>query len=319
MSPTSSNSGQYETLFEQMLTIRLVEEKVAVIYHTDAVKSPVHLSIGQEAPSVAVCAALEKNDMVIGTYRGHALYLAREGDLDAMVAELYGKSEGCGRGKAGSMHLGDKSIGMPHTSAIVATGMPNAIGVAFAQKFKKENAITACFIGDGAVDEGAVSESMNFAGLKKLPLLIIVENNQFAIHSPISTRMPRPNFVERAAAFNVAGASVMDNDLDSMLSTSQAAIDHVRSGQGPFLLEIATYRWKEHVGPGDDWALGYRTKEDASPWFENDPLKLCGERIAADRRLALESKVKEQITRAFDRAEKGTFPDPAEMWDNVYA
>src|SRR5262249_31415371 len=152
------------------------------VYPTDKIKSPVHLSIGQEAVSVGVCAALEPRDVVFGSYRGHALYLAKGGSLQAMIAELYGKATGCTRGKGGSMHLIAPDHGLMGTSAVVGTPIANAVGYAYALRYRRSDAIVASFFGDGATEEGVFAESLNFAVLKELPILFVCENNQYAIH-----------------------------------------------------------------------------------------------------------------------------------------
>src|SRR5262249_12776491 len=173
----------YERLYRSLYRIRRIEEEVARVYPTDRIKSPVHLSIGQEAVSVGVCEAFEPRDVVFGTYRGHALYLARGGDLRAMVAELYGKATGCTKGKGGSMHLIDPDCGVMGTSAVVGTTIANAVGYAYAQRYRRTGSIVASFFGDGATEEGVFAESLNFAALKRLPLLFVCENNGYAIHT----------------------------------------------------------------------------------------------------------------------------------------
>src|SRR5262245_44905996 len=172
-----------------MLRIRRVEERVAAVYPTDCIKSPIHLSIGQEAPSVGLCEALRDTDVVFGTYRGHALYLAKGGDLNAMVAELFGKASGCGKGKAGSMHLGWRPAGVMATSAIVATTIPQAAGYAFAEKARDRDTVVAACFGDGAMEEGAFHEALNFAALMRLPMIFLCENNLYSIHTPLSKRV----------------------------------------------------------------------------------------------------------------------------------
>ena len=166
-------------LFAAMLRIRRVEEEIIRVYSSDKVKSPVHLSIGQESIAVGVCDNLRPTDILYATYRGHAAYLAKGGNINRMMAELWGKSDGLASGKAGSMHLGDRAAGMIGTSAIVATGIPLAVGNALAMKMQQKDVVTTVFFGEGATDEGVFHESMNFAALKKLPILFVCENNQY--------------------------------------------------------------------------------------------------------------------------------------------
>src|SRR5262249_37388921 len=183
-----------ERFYRSLYRIRRTEQEIARVYPTDKVESPVHLSLGQESAAVGVCAALRPTDIVFATYRGHAAYLAKGGDLDAMVAELYGKANGCAGGKAGSMHLIDVGAGMMGTSAVVATTIAQAVGYALAEKMRRRDTVVVSFFGDGALDEGVFHESINFAALKKLPVLFVCENNGYAIFSRVRDRVPDDNF-----------------------------------------------------------------------------------------------------------------------------
>jgi TPP-dependent pyruvate/acetoin dehydrogenase alpha subunit len=242
----------YEQLYRSLYRIRRIEEEIARVYPTDQIKSPVHLSIGQEAVAVGVCAALEPQDVVFGTYRGHALYLARGGSLKEMVAELFGKATGCTRGKGGSMHLIAPDQGVMGTSAVVGTTIANAVGYAYALQYQARNAIVANFFGDGATEEGVFAESLNFAVLKRLPILFICENNQYAIHTHQSRRQGLPDICGRARAFGMPAERIEDNDLLLLLERMRAVVPEVRAGRGPYFVEVMTYRWNEHVGPNQD-------------------------------------------------------------------
>src|SRR5258707_1346012 len=245
-------------LYRSMYLIRRVEEEIVRLYPTDKIKSPVHLSIGQEAVSAAVWDHLSKRDYVFGTYRGHALYLAKGGDVPRMMAELYGKVDGCAHGKAGSMHLVDPEVGMMGPSAVVATGISDAVGAALALRMKRSPAIVACFFGEGAVDEGAFHESINFASLKKLPILFVCENNFYAIYSHVKDRLAGPGLCARARAYGVEAELIEDGDPLALHARVGVAIDAVRRGQGPRFLECMTYRWRDHVGPTEDRQHQYR-------------------------------------------------------------
>ena len=187
-----------------------MEEEIAKIYPSDDIKSPVHLSTGQESIPVGVCQALEHDDVVFGTYRSHALFLAKTGDLNRMMAELYGKITGVAKGKGGSMHLVDTSVGMMGTSAIVSTTIPQAIGYAYALKLKGSNTVVASFFGDGAVEEGVFHESLNFASLKKLPIIFICENNRYAIHSHQYDRQLLDNLCDRVHQYGIPAHRIED-------------------------------------------------------------------------------------------------------------
>jgi len=304
----------YRTLF----LIRKVEERIANIYSTDKVKSPIHLSIGQEAPSVGVCAALNPGDITFGTYRGHALYLAKKGNLRQMIAELYGKKTGCGAGKSGSMHLGDKTVGMMGTSAIVSSSIPNAVGYAFAQSYKKTKNIVVVFFGDGATEEGVFYESLNFAALKKLPILFVCENNLYAINTPLEKRVPKANYCEKAEALGVSAYKVLNNNIEDIFLRTQGLVQSIRGGGGPSFVEIETYRWREHVGPAEDWHLGYRTKEEGDQWIKADEMVRIGNFLESNIRQKLEAEVLKEIEDAFDFAENSPFPSSEDLYSHIY-
>ena len=306
-----------ERFYREALRIRRVEEEIIRVYDTDVIKSPVHLSIGQEAVVVAVCSHLTQKDVVYATYRGHAAYLAKGGSLDRMVAELYGKSTGLARGKAGSMHLGDMSVNMIGTSAIVASGLPNALGHAFALQQQNIDAIVVCFFGEGATDEGVWHETMNFAGLRKLPILFVCENNAYAIYSHVKDRMAEPNLCERAQAYRVSATSVRGGDIFDMHNAAGDAIAAIRAGDGPRFLEIETYRWRDHVGPGEDRHIGYRPDEELDAWREADQVARLAAQLDAETRAAIDREVEEELKRAFDAAAAADIPDVEVMYDNV--
>lgn len=315
---TSTQDESLPALYRSLLRIRRVEEKIIEYYPTDRIKSPVHLSIGQESVSVGVCAALAPEDVAFGTYRGHALYLAKGGDLRRMVAELYGKVDGCARGKAGSMHLVDMSVHMMGTSAIVATTIPQAVGYAFALKSRKEKAIVACFFGEGAMDEGVCYESFNFAALKKLPILFICENNHYAIYSHIRDRMPHPDPCERAAVFRIPNERIEHGDTLRIRDASAKAVASIRAGDGPQFLECMTYRWRDHVGPDEDRKWKYRPDAELDAWIRADEVARIGKMIDAGARTKIEKAVEAEIADAFAFAEASPFPGGEELAANVF-
>lgn len=306
-------------LYRGMYRIRLVEERIVKIYHTDKIKSPVHLSIGQEAPSVGVCAALRPTDVAFGTYRGHALYLAKGGDMNRMVAELYGKVSGLARGKAGSMHLADASVLMMGTSAIVATTIPHAVGYALAEKFRGRDTVVAVFYGDGAAEEGVLHESANFAALHALPVLFVCENNLYAIHTPLKNRVPTPNYCARMEAYGIPSRKIARNNVLETVRIAGEMISRMRDRKtGPAFLEIETYRWREHVGPGEDWALGYRSREEAEPWIQGDEVERIGRLLVPDVRAAIDHTAEAEVEAAFRFAEEAEFPSDEELLTDVF-
>jgi TPP-dependent pyruvate/acetoin dehydrogenase alpha subunit len=308
----------YERFYRSLYKIRRVEEEIARIYPSDKIKSPVHLSIGQEAVSVGVCEALRPEDVVFGTYRSHAYYLAKGGDLKKMIAELYGKATGCAKGKGGSMHLIDAAHGIMGASAVVGTTIPNAVGYAYALKLQRKDAIVVSFFGDGATDEGVFYESLNFAGLKQLPIIFVCENNFYAIHTHLLSRHKDADLCGRIRAFGIPAEQIGDNDLCEINERVRAAVSALRAGKaGPFFFECLTYRWKEHVGPNDDFHLGYRSDEEARPWIEGDQVKRIATLIPPESRERIEAQVEEEIRRAFECAENDAFPEARELLTDV--
>jgi TPP-dependent pyruvate/acetoin dehydrogenase alpha subunit len=264
-----------------------------------------------------VCEALLPQDVVFGTYRGHALYLAKGGDMRTMVAELFGRATGCTRGKGGSMHLIAPECGMMGASAVVGTTIANAGGFAYALGYRRTDAIVASFFGDGATEEGVFAETLNFAVLKRLPLLFICENNGYAIHTHQTRRQGKPDICARARGYGVPAETIDGNNLFALIDKAKSAAAKVRYGAGPQFLEVITYRWCEHVGPGTDYHLGYRTNEEAEPWRATDPVRLLGEKLEVSERTGIEAEVEAEIGDAFAFAEASPYPDTAELMTDV--
>lgn len=305
--------------YTSLYRIRRVEEEIAKVYPTDKIKSPVHLSIGQEAISVGVCEALLPEDVVFGTYRGHALYLAKGGNLNQMIAELYGKSTGSNKGKGGSMHLVDIKAGVMGQSAIVGTTIPQAVGYALAQKYLKTNRVVVSFFGDGAVEEGIFHESINFAALKKLPIIFVCENNSYAIHTHQNQRQSNLNIWERAQSYGIPAERIEDSDIFKIYEKISQKVKALRNGKtGPFFFECMTYRWREHVGPNDDFHLGYRTEKEREPWVKNDQLQRVAMLIDSGKRKKIETQVENEIKKAFEFAEISPFPKDSELFTDVF-
>jgi TPP-dependent pyruvate/acetoin dehydrogenase alpha subunit len=244
--------------------------------------------------------------------------LAKGGDLKKMIAELYGKATGCAKGKGGSMHLIDAAHGIMGASAVVGTTIPNAVGYAYALKLQRKDAIVVSFFGDGATDEGVFYESLNFAGLKQLPIIFVCENNFYAIHTHLLSRHKDADLCGRIRAFGIPAEQIGDNDLCEINERVRAAVSALRAGKaGPFFFECLTYRWKEHVGPNDDFHLGYRSDEEARPWIEGDQVKRIATLIPPESRERIEAQVEEEIRRAFECAENDAFPEARELLTDV--
>ena len=309
------------TLIRSLYLIRRVEEECCRIYHTDKIQSPFHSSIGMELASAAVCAALGRGDCVNGSYRSHALYLAAGGDLNAFVAELFGKVTGCARGKGGSMHLSHKGLTstglrLLRTDAIVSAGIPVAMGYAAAQKFLRTGAVTATFFGDGACEEGVFFESLNFAALHCLPILFVCENNGLAIHSHLSTRQASP-IARRVEAMGVPAATISDFDENGMTAS---CVEDVRAGFGPRFLEVIARRDREHVGPGTDWHQGYRSVGGgALPGSCYPDAVARAQWELSDQALQqMLAEIDSAIAAAFKFAEESPEPGPEELMADLY-
>jgi TPP-dependent pyruvate/acetoin dehydrogenase alpha subunit len=308
-----------ERIYRSLRLIRRAEEEVARIYPSDKIKSPVHLSIGQEAVSVGVCDVLRPDDVVAPTYRGHAAYLAKGGPLRGLFAELYGKSTGVAGGKGGSMHLIDMSHNVLGASAVVGTTIPVAVGYALALKRTKSDRVSVTFFGDGATEEGVFAESLNFASLQKLPVLFVCENNYYAIHTPLTRRWATNRLCERVATYGMPVHQVDDGDVFKLRDLAGSAIARMRRGEGPSFIECRTYRWREHVGPNEDYDQGYRTREDFHPWLKDDQMERVARMIPDERRTEIDSEIELEIADAVEFAESSPFPAIDKLYSNVYA
>lgn len=303
-----------------MMKIRIVEERIAELYSQQEMRCPVHLSIGQEAVSAGACLALEARDYVLSSHRCHGHYLAKGGDLNAMMAELYGKATGCSKGRGGSMHLVDLNAGFLGATPIVGSTIPIAVGTALGARMRGEDRVTMVFFGDGATEAGVFHESLNFAALKRLSIVFVCENNFFSVCSPMEVRQPvgRP-IVDLARAHGIAGHQADGNEVEKVYRLSKAAVDAARAGQGPVFLEFLTYRWREHCGPNYDNDIGYRTEEEFLEWKERCPIKRYRERLVSEdgaRATELDTMAKrlhEESDAAVAFAKQSPFPEPREM------
>ena len=310
---------QAEWLYSRLKLIRHVEEKIAKIYPSDKIKSPVHLSIGQEAVAVGICAALRQSDYVSGTYRGHATYLAHGGALNEMMAELYGKFGGVCQGKGGSMHLADLSANILGCSAVVGTTVPIGLGYSMGRKMAGHDDVVAVFFGDGATEEGAFHESVNFAALHKLPVLFVCENNGYAIHTPLSKRWATEQLTERMATYGIPAEKLEIMNVQDIASKASNLVERARAGDGPGFLECMTYRWMEHVGPGQDYTAGYRSDTELAPWMACDEVDRLGAALDAGVREKIDRDIETRVAAAVAFAEESPFPGEQELLEDVYA
>jgi pyruvate dehydrogenase E1 component alpha subunit len=312
-------------LLREMFRIRLIEEEIERRYHEDQMKTPIHLVIGQEATSVGCCAALTHDDLLYSSHRTHGNYLAKGGDLRAMLCEMFCRANGCVGSRGGSMHLIDKRVGMAGTSAIVAGAIPIAVGAALAAKMKREPRVTVVFFGDAASEEGASSESLNFATLKQLPIIFFCENNFYSVQSPLWTRQPPRALWKWAEGYGLPSVQVDGMNVLAVYEATRQAVERARTGGGPTFIEAVCYRFRAHGGAGDDTRTGYREQAERDAWDVLDPLALHFEYLArtgllsdADRDAMREQIVKEVLD-AFEFAMSSPNPVEADLYRNVYA
>jgi pyruvate dehydrogenase E1 component alpha subunit len=305
------DEATYRRLFRTALLIRLVEERIIALYPSDKIQSPVHLSIGQEAVAVGVCDALRPDDLVFATYRSHGFYIAKGGRLDAMFAELYGRTGGISGGKAGSMHLAAPEVGLMGSSAVVASTIPHAVGAALTFKRRGSDRIAVAVFGDGATEEGVYHESLNFAALMKAPVLFLCEDNGLAVHSHRPVRQAY-RLAEHAASFGIASRRLEEGwDMLAVREVTLEAAARVRAG-APFVLEIATSRYKEHVGVGEDFHFNYRTSASVDAFKQRDPL-IVDDALAT----ALRPELEREIAAAVAFAEASPAPGRPELLTDI--
>ncbi|MEW6101516.1 MAG: thiamine pyrophosphate-dependent dehydrogenase E1 component subunit alpha [Candidatus Omnitrophota bacterium] len=305
-------------LYKSMLKIRKVELRIEELYSQDEMKTPVHLCIGQEATSAGVCACLKKEDYVFTNHRGHGHYLAKGGDLKAFISELYCKEAGCSRGRGGSMHLIDERVGLLGASAIVGGSIPIAVGAALGSVFQKKKSVSAVFFGDAAAEQGVLYESLNYAALKKLPVIFVCENNFYSVFSNLKSRQVKDNIYLRAKVFSMPAHRVDGTNVMDVYSTCAKAVKYARSGKGPVFMECRVYRWRKHVGPGSDIELGYRSEKELDSWLKKCPVNTFKERLLKTKLLnakkihSIDKELDSEISEAFEYAQKCALPDKKE-------
>lgn len=318
------SAASLRSLYVVMLKIRKFEERVAELLVAEEIKCPTHLCIGQEAVATGVCASLRRADYVFSTHRSHGHYIAKGGDIKALMAELYGKATGCARGKGGSMHLASPDVGLPGSAAIVAGTIPLAVGAALAFAMQKRDTVSVAFFGEGAVGEGVFYESLNFAALKKLPVVFVCENNLYSTHMPISACLADTNIYKKAEPFNMPGARVDGNNVVEVFTVAKKAIEDARRGQGPTLIECMTYRWRGHVGPDYDLDKGLRNQEELDYWMKRCPVKALEESllrcniVSESEKLQIYESIEKEIKEAIVFARESRYPEERELLSDVF-
>lgn len=309
-----------------MLRIRMVEETISRRYSEWKMRCPVHLSIGQEAPAVGVMENLKKEDKIVTAHRSHAHYLAKGGNLNSMIAELYGKETGCAKGKGGSMHLIDIKAGVTAAVPIVGSTIPIGVGLSWSIKLQRKKNIVVIFFGDGATEEGVFQESLDFASLHSLPVLFVCEDNNFSVYSHLSKRQSKKrDILKIAKAIGIESTQLPGNNVSKIYKSSNKIIKNIKKYCKPHFILIDTFRYLEHCGPNNDDHLGYRSKKYIKNWVTNDPIKKIKEDLIKQKYLTLneinnlESRISKEVSNAFRFADLSKFPSKKILFEDVYA
>jgi len=309
-------------MHRKMLQIRFFEEKVFELYAQNLVPGTIHLYLGEEAVAVGVCSTLRKDDYITSTHRGHGHCIAKGAELKRTMAEILGKKTGYCKGKGGSMHIADFSIGMLGATAVVGAGIPIAVGAGLSIKLDKTDRVVACFFGEGASNQGTFHEGINLASVWKLPVIFVCENNLYAMGTRQSKAMAIENISDRAVGYGILGMVVDGNDVLAVYEATQKAVERARRGEGPTLIECKTYRHKGHsrVDPAR-----YRPKEEVEAWLAKDPIKRFKEKLLQTKTLTtseiqkIESAVLAEVEEAVKFALESPYPTPEEALEDVYA
>ena len=310
----------------RMLRIRFFEERVVKMVEAGEIKGAVHSYIGQEAVAVGTCVALRADDYITGNHRSHGHPLAKGGSMKGALAELLGKKTGYCKGKGGSMHLADFSIGILGESGIVASSMPVTVGAALGSTMQGTDRVAVCFFGDGASNQGAFHEAINLAAIWKLPAIFVCENNQYAITTAFKDSVASENISDRAVAYNIPGVLVDGQDVIAMHEVVVQAVQRARSAGGPSLIEARTYRYEDHtIGLARIVKEPYRTTEEVEEWRNRDPIVIHRERIISqgisteEEVHKLEAKVRQELEEAVEFAYESPYPDASDLFEDMYA
>jgi len=313
-------------MLERMIRIRLFESAVIECHKAGEIIGAVHTYIGEEAVAVGACVALNDDDYIAGNHRSHGHPIAKGGDISKAMAEIFGKEGGYCKGKGGSMHLADFSIGILGESGIVASSVPIAVGAALAAKIKGEKFVSMVFFGDGASNQGACHESMNLAALWDLPVIFVCENNQFAVTTSYKDSVSAEHVSDRASAYGMPGLLIDGQDALAMYEATEEAVSRARNGDGPTLIEGLTYRYEDHsLGLAAVRRGAYRTDEEVEKWKKKDPIDLLKEKMITQN-LITDSEV-EKITEnerkyvedAVEFARTSPYPDPSQLFDDLWS
>lgn len=313
-------------ILRRMWMIRNFELKVIEVHSAGEFTGAAHPYIGEEAVAVGACAALNDTDYIAGNHRSHGHPIAKGGRVDKAMAELYGRVDGYCKGKGGSMHLADFSIGILGESGILGSSVPVAVGAALAAKIRDENFVSLVFFGDGASNQGALHESMNLASIWSLPVIFVCENNQYAVTTSYATTVSVEHVSDRASAYNMPGLLIDGQDAIAMYEATVEAVRRARAGEGPTLIEGLTYRFEEHsLGLGRVRRGEYRTEEEIDSWRQRDPIVIHEDRLISqgitsrEECDAVNAETQQEVDRAVDFARNSPFPEEADLYEDMWA
>lgn len=311
------NLKQKVRLYYVMLRIRLIEQAIAIEYPKGEMRCPVHLSVGQELLPSLVSLVVTDKDLAVSTHRSHAHYLAKGGSLEKFIAELFGKTTGCSKGRGGSMHLIDLDVHFMGSTAIVGNSIPVGVGLGYGSKLKGDKTVVLIYLGDGAVEEGAFYESINFAAVRKIPAVFLCENNNFSVYSHIAERQPVDRRIHSmVAGLGIASEYLDSSDPDKSLIQLQDIIELTRLNQTPTFVEMDTFRFLEHCGPAEDDHLDYRDSRYIEDAKSKDPLMMIEKELMSEfpewgkTSSRIRREIEAEIQNAFDFARNSPYPDP---------
>jgi len=320
------NKNKKLKLFYEMLRIREIEKSISANYAQQKMRCPIHLSTGQEAIAVGVCQNLNNKNKIVTAHRSHAHYIAKSGNLNSMLAELHGKKTGCAMGKGGSMHLIDIENGIEAAVPIVGSTIPIGTGLAWANKLNKKNNVVVIFFGDGATEEGAFFESLDFASLHNLQILFVCENNFYSVYSDIKKRQNKNRSITKISkAIGINSHAGDGNNIEEVYYEVNKILKFIKEKKRPYLIELKTYRHLEHCGPNNDDHLSYRDNNEVLKWKKKCPIKSYEIKLKKNNILSeqqykfMKNKIKKEINKSFKFALKSNFPEKKLLFQHNYA
>jgi TPP-dependent pyruvate/acetoin dehydrogenase alpha subunit len=311
-------------LYRTMQKIRQFESRIVDLYAKGVIPGLAHLYIGEEGVAAGACAVLRRDDYITSTHRGHGHVIAKGAELKLMMAELFGRRNGYCKGKGGSMHIADMSIGILGANGIAGGGLPIAVGAGWSAKWRGTDQVTACFFGDGSSNNGTFHESLNLASVHRLPVIFVCENNLYGISVCQAKHQAIMDIAIRATGYDVPGVTIDGNDVLAVYDGVSKAVKRARAGEGPTLIECKTYRWRGHHEGDPNQGARYRTKDEIAVWVEKCPIqrlarKLLKDKVATRKRLeAIDKEISAEIDAAVAFAQQSEFPGVAEMYEDVY-